>query len=379
MKNDLKFWIWLSSLTNIPVAKRKQILDFYEAPENLWKVEYKALAANPLINKKYVEIILDQKRRDECSYIHEKLLKSNVKILTIHDERYPRLLKDIYDPPLVLYCKGKMKKTEPCIAIVGSRRATSYGVDTATKLAYEISKYGIAVVSGMARGIDTAAHKGALRGQGRTIAVLGCGIDIVYPQENKKLMSEIIEDGAVISEYLPGVAPLAYNFPARNRIISGLSRGVVVVEANEGSGSLITADFAMEQGREVFAVPGNIDRPNSWGTNRLIKEGAAVILDTRDILEELNLFIHVQSLNEAYNEDNTISNALTNSKILLEGLENNERKVAIKLLHGTMHIEKISVECNIDASELAALLIVMELKGIVERLPGEKYKLRQVL
>ena len=207
--------------------------------------------------------------------------------MTFLAEDYPKVLLEIPDPPPYLYVKGELRGSETAVAVVGSRRASTYGMLTTTRLATELAAHGVTVVSGMARGVDTAAHRGALSGGGRTIGVLGCGIDVVYPPENRKLFEEMAEKGALVSEFPLGTLPLAENFPRRNRIISGMSRGVLVVEAMENSGSLITAQFALDQGREVFAIPGNINTSSSRGANRLIKQGAKLVESVDDILEEL--------------------------------------------------------------------------------------------
>jgi DNA processing protein len=217
----------------------------------------------------------------------ELINKNNITVITDRDESYPENLFNIYDRPPLLYIKGNLQKEDINIAIVGSRLASTYGKFITERISRELAMKGITIVSGMARGIDSAAHRGAIAAQGRTVAVLGCGLDIIYPPENKNLFSDIVQNGAVISEYPPQTQPLSAHFPARNRIISGISYGVVVVEAGEKSGSLITARLALEQGREVFAVPGSIDSVGSRGTNKLIKQGAKLIENIDDILEDI--------------------------------------------------------------------------------------------
>ena len=234
-------------------------------------------------------------------------LQNGVRILTLADPAYPKLLKEIFDPPIVLFCKGDIEcLNQHCISIVGSRRATPYGVNTAEKLARELARRGLTICSGLARGIDSAAHRGALEVQGKTMAVLGSGLDHIYPRENKK-MAQQIEGGCVISEFPLNTSPSPQNFPIRNRIISGLSLGTCLVEAAEFSGSLITARLALEQGREVMAVPGNITSPNSFGPNLWIKQGAKLVQNWEDIVEELPRPIKEQ--------------VLTSQKALPEGQE----------------------------------------------------------
>lgn len=216
--------------------------------------------------------------------------KLQLRIITLEDKEYPANLKNIYDPPICLYLKGKLLQEDTLsLAIVGSRRASFYGLSCAEKFAFALAELGITIVSGLARGIDTQAHKGALKAKGRTIAVLGSGLNCIYPLENKKLTEEISAQGALISEFPLNARPLAHNFPRHNRVISGLSQAVLVVEAARNSGALITADFALEQGRDVFAIPGKVDSATSLGTNRLIKQGAKLIDNVEDILEELKV------------------------------------------------------------------------------------------
>jgi DNA processing protein len=217
--------------------------------------------------------------------------------LSLSSSDYPEYLKEIFDPPTVLYYFGDVKPDDVCMGIVGSRKSSEYGKNTAKSFASKLSQNGFAVVSGMARGIDTKAHEGALESEGKTYAIIGSGLDIVYPPENKKLMQKIIDNGAVISEFPPGTKPNPYNFPIRNRIISGMSLGVIVVEAGLRSGSLITANLALEQGRDVFAVPGNINRIINKGSNKLIKEGAKLVENIDDILEEYKTFINLDKSN----------------------------------------------------------------------------------
>ncbi|HPD01412.1 MAG TPA: DNA-processing protein DprA, partial [Acetivibrio sp.] len=271
MNNKIKYWIWLSSVPGVGAVKSRKLLEHFKDIESVWNAKGDELVILPFLSRTDVINLTDEKIKKNADIQLENILKHGIKAVTIEDDMYPVSLKNIYDPPIVLYMKGNIEKDEKFLAIVGSRRASSYGIKMAQTIAAELSKYGITVVSGMARGIDSYAHKGAIEAGGRTIAVLGCGLDIVYPSENKKLMENIISSGACVSEYLPGTSPIPGNFPARNRIISGISLGVIVIEAGERSGSLITADFALEQGREVFALPGNVNNYNSTGTNKLIK------------------------------------------------------------------------------------------------------------
>ncbi|MFH0801359.1 MAG: DNA-processing protein DprA [bacterium] len=273
-------------------------------------------------------------------------------IVERQDPAYPALLKKIHYPPQRLYVRGRLIGDEMCVAVVGARKASSYGKMVAEYLGEELAHRGIAVVSGMARGVDTAAHRGALRAGGRTIAVLGCGIDVVYPQENRGLMEEIAKSGAVITEFTPGEEPKPWHFPARNRIISGMALGTVVVEAGERSGSLITANFALEEGREVFAVPGQIKSPGSQGTHALIKQGAKLVEDIQDVLEELQLSIENRGKPRR---------AVPTSE---------EQKLLVSLGSEGRHTDEVIAESGMSAAQVTALLAVMELKGLVRRNPG---------
>jgi DNA processing protein len=288
----------------------------------------------------------------------EKLARSGAVVVDILSERYPRLLMEIPDPPPYLYLMGELQGSETAVAIVGSRRASQYGLCTATRLAHDLALQGVTVVSGMARGIDTAAHWGALKQGGRSIAVLGCGIDVVYPPENGALHDALSKGGALVTEFPMGTGPLAVNFPRRNRIISALSRGVVVVEAGEASGSLITARYALEQGREVFAVPGNVTCSGSHGVNGLIKEGAKLVERVEDILEELS----IEPLSPAANGPPP-SFALTPQEAELYTL----------LCQGPLQIDDIIVQSALTAAEVSATLLRLELKGAIMQLPGKHF------
>lgn len=284
---DLKYWIWFSRIENLTPKTLIMLLEKFGNPINLFnKTREQLLKEN--IKEKYIDKIINPIYRENLNNYIEYMKKNCIDIITIYDEYYPEKLKEIYDPPVMLYIKGKKEiLKEKAVSIVGCRNSSKYGENISKKIAYNLSLNNINIVSGLAKGIDSFAHIGALEAKGKTIAVVGCGLDTVYPRENTNLFNNIIKQGgAVISEYVVGTKPLAYNFPRRNRIISGLSNSVIVVEAKEKSGTLITADFALEQGKEIYAVPGNIDNPNSYGTNELIKQGAKVLTSIKDILED---------------------------------------------------------------------------------------------
>jgi len=265
--DNILYWIWLSKLN---INNKKELLDKYKTPESIWHASKKAKDIDML--KRYLEY----------------MQKHEISLINIYDREYPEKLKHILNPPVVLYIKGnKDVLNMNGIGVIGCRLCSEYGKITASHISYDLVKNNICVISGLARGIDTYAHMGAIAGKGKTIAVVGNGLDTVYPRENEALFNKIIETGgAIISEYVVGTKPEAKNFPARNRIISGLSDGIAVIEAREKSGTFITVDFALEQGKNVYAVPGNITSFNSEGTNELIKQGAKVLTNVKDILED---------------------------------------------------------------------------------------------
>lgn len=257
---EIEYWIWLTSLEGLSSKKALNLLETYRNPEVIYGLSESELQNTRGLTEKNVKELLNSNKRERVGSIYELLVRYNIKMVNIFEENYPQKLKNIYDPPIALYYRGNLDSDSFSIAVVGSRRTTGYGANTARKLSYDLAMRGVTIVSGLARGIDSIAHKGCLDAGGKTIAVLGSGLDNIYPPENAGLFKDIIDSGGLaLSEYPPGMPPLQHNFPARNRIISGISGGVVVIEAAKRSGSLITAGCALEQGREVFAVPGNID------------------------------------------------------------------------------------------------------------------------
>lgn len=297
----------------------------------------------------------------------EDIVHSSCSVLTLGDASYPALLKEIYSPPPVLYVRGNPQSLSGfSVAMVGSRRASSYGVAVAERFAYKLGLYGVTVVSGFARGIDTASCRGALNARGKTIAVLGSGVYNIYPKENEPLIEKIIEyEGAVVSEFPLHTAPLAAHFPRRNRIISGLSRAVVVVEAARKSGALITASCALEQNRDVFAIPGNITTPLSEGTHALIKEGACLVRSPEEILEELR-YSFVPPAHGRAGEDSRFSEeALTPEEKLLYTILDTERSV-----------EEIAGLCSLDIRRILQVLFTLRNRNIIKELPGKIYSRR---
>ena len=288
-----------------------------------------------------------------------KLETLKVRLLSFWDEQYPALLRQIHDPPALLYLRGQLP-TNDCFAIVGSRRATQGGLRLTHDLAKSLAEHDICITSGLARGIDSAAHRGALAAGGATIAVLGCGIDRIYPPENERLFGDILHSNAIISEYPPGTPPLPGHFPGRNRIISGLSRGVLIVEAAEGSGSLITGDFALEQGRELFASPGAVHNPTSKGANRLLKEGAQLVTEANDILLAL--------------WPNRVTRTQQQAIDRFAGqLQGTALRVYQQLSHDPQYIDEIGRKCGLTPMDVSAILLDLELCGGVQVLPGNSY------
>lgn len=296
-----------------------------------------------------------------------------IRKITIDDAEYPKNLRNIYNPPKQLYVNGTLSDDDAmAVALVGSRRATIYGRETCERLAYELALRGVTIVSGMARGIDSAAHRGALKAKGRTIAVMGAGHGHIYPAENKKLYEEIAATGAVVSEYENDMAPLPYNFPQRNRIISGLSIGVVVVEAAKNSGALITADFAAEQGRDVFAVPGKISEATSSGTNDLIKDGAKLVQTADDIIEELKL-IEITPLEGEPRAKKEEAIEKKTKAYIYNSLSEDERKLYKVLSDEPLYIDDVFEKSGLDRNTASKILLNLELKKLIQQIPGKQF------
>ena len=298
-------------------------------------------------------------------------------VLILDDGSYPDLLREIADPPMTLYVRGDWQACmeQPCVAVIGSRNCSTYGKNAAEMLARELASRGITVVSGLARGIDTSAHKGAIDGKGRTIGVLGTGIDTVYPKENARLAQEILDSGgALVTQFPLGTPPLKDNFPYRNRIISGLSLGVLIVEASERSGSLITARLAMEQNREVLAVPGNITSGNSYGTNYLIKAGAKLVQQWQDVVAELPSEIAAAILPPKIERSSAAARASNNIDTMPADLSDHERKVWPLLpADASVHIDVLLEESGLSFGDLNSALVGLDLRDLIRVLPGKNY------
>ena len=279
--------VWISLINNLGFKKYKNLIQRFKSNQGIWNATKNELLKVEGIGEKTADLIVNKKLKEYMKKHIEYIDKNNIDIIGIEDKEYPTLLKNIYDPPICLYIKGdKSILNNISISIIGCREATNYGIKVAKEFAYNISKQKINIISGLAKGIDSAAHLGAVEANEKTVAVLGNGLDTIYPKENKNLAQKILDSGgAIISEYPLGTFPKKENFPARNRIISGLSNSLLVVEAKEKSGTLITVDFALEQGRDVFVVPGNISSINSVGTNDLIKQGAKLVTNWNECLK----------------------------------------------------------------------------------------------
>ncbi len=356
------YWIGLKAVAGVGSVTFRRLLECFETPEGALKAHPAALTGIRGVTPAVVESLASGEWRRFAEEECRRLEKTSVRLVTYLSRDYPKSLFEIPDPPPFLYVRGTMGPGERAIAMVGSRRATSSGLTIAGKLAEALARNGVTVVSGMARGIDSAAHRGALREGGRTVGVLGCGVDMVYPPENRPLFDEMADKGCLLSEFPLGTLPLAENFPRRNRIISGLSRGVLVVEAAEKSGSLITAHYALEQGRDVYAVPGNISFASSRGCNRLIKQGAKLVDCVDDILEELPLGGGTEHAGPLF-ETRGRSFALTPKEAAIYEL----------LARSPLHIDEIISQTELTAGEVSSMLLHLELKGAVTSLPGTHY------
>ena len=375
LNQNLKYWVALKWVEGVGNVGFKALLEAFGTPQKVFEAPLSMIKAVPGIGDKTAPQIKSFKDWKKVEKELEFADRTCVSIVTSQDPLYPSQLLSTYDYPAFLYVKGHLKEDDVNVAVVGSRTASTYGKFTTERLCRELVLRGITVISGLARGIDSAAHRGALSGKGRTIAVLGCGLDVVYPPENEKLFTEISLQGALISEFPFGTPPNAPNFPARNRIISGISLGVVVVEASEKSGSLITARIALEQGREVFAVPGSIDSSGSRGTNKLIKQGAKLIENVEDILEEiLPQVTRAQKLvkpDQRQKQPDDQQKILTSSPDLV--LKETEKTVWQVLSQKPVHIDQIITSTGLTAHEVLVILLNLELQGLIEQKPGKTY------
>ncbi len=359
--SDLKYWLALMMILDIGPVRAKKLLSIFKTPEKIFNADFEELSGIDGISQKAAKKILSFSEWDIVEKYIDIINKKNIKTICINDSNYPVLLKEINDAPVVLFVRGDiMPNDRYSLAIVGSRKMTSYGASVAERFSEELSSIGLTIISGMARGIDSIAHRGAIKANGRTIAVLGSGVDVVYPPENKNLLEKIVEHGCIISEFFPGTGPDKENFPKRNRLISGLSLGVLVVEAVSDSGALITARYANDYGREVFAIPGAITSRNSEGTNNLIKEGAMLVQKPDDILRELAPVLK--------------GFIKTENKVKIE--LSNDEKILCNLLSGEpRQIDDIARQSTFPPSKVLGILLELELKGVVKQITGKRFYL----
>lgn len=367
--DDILPWFFLKSVPGVGNLLFKRLLKRFQSPAQVFQASQEELLAVEGISARIAATIQDYKIPAKVNAELELLAKKRYRIVTMTDSDYPQLLREIPDPPPYLYVSGRLHGSPKKIAVVGSRNATVYGISTTKNLCANLAMLDITVVSGMARGIDSAAHEGALSVKGETIAVLGSGLEQIYPAENVKLFHRISENGAVVSEFSLMTEPEAHNFPIRNRIISGMSLGTVVVEATKKSGSLITARLAAEQNREVFAVPGSVQSFKSTGTHTLIKQGAKLVENAQDIVEELAPFVLLDGL-EGNNDRHR-----TDEKLAM--LSEDEIHVYKALGPYPIHIDDLVRKISLEPGKLSALLLKLELKGVVQQSPGKLFSISE--
>jgi DNA processing protein len=354
---DKRYWVGFNLVKGIGAVRLQALRDHFGDLGLAWQAPLDALQAAGL-SLKLAERVVQVRASVDLDTFLARLDAKGIQTLTWEDELYPKRLKEIDQPPPVIYMRGMLTAEDAwSVAVVGTRRITAYGRQVADELAAFLAANGVTVVSGLARGVDAVAHQSAIKAGGRTIAVLGCGVDRIYPPEHTQLAEKITASGAVLSDYAPGTPPDAANFPPRNRIISGLSMATVVVEAGETSGALITAQFAVDQGREVFAVPGNILAPQSKGTNRLIAQGAHPMLSARDLLDILNL--------TRVTEQREVRKILPGNDI--------EASLLNVLSHEPLHMDEIRNQTGLPIERVSATLVMMELKGLVRQVGGMNY------
>jgi DNA processing protein len=349
---DIGYLVGLSLLPGIGPARFHRLVEHFKEPERAWRASEQELLALG-VDAKSLPALLEKRRSLSIKAEMERLERLEVQVLSIFDPDYPPRLKEIYNAPPLLYMKGELtRQDDQSIGVVGTRGPSVYGKELAARIVPELVASGLTIVSGLARGIDSIAHTAALQAGGRTMAVLGNGIDVIYPAENRRLYARIAAQGAVVTEYPLGTKPDAFNFPARNRIISGLALGAVVVEAQLGSGALITADYALEQNREVFAFPGRATDRGSSGCNKLIRDGRAkLVTSTEDILSELDLTVAVQQLE---------------IKVAIPA-NDDEGKLLALLSHEPVHIDELSRRTALPVPVVSSTLTMLELKGSIRQ------------
>ena len=391
--SQIRYWIWLTTIPDLSVRAQLRLLDAFDSPKEVFLADQEALDQVEGLTQRERQQL---KRRDlrRADRVLEDCRQERIHILTMQDAAYPERLRQIADPPLVLYVRGNLPFLDelPTIAIVGTRKASAYGIKVATRLGQEITSYGGCVVTGMALGVDGAAARGALLAGKPCVGVLGTAIDVNYPAANSLLIDDVASAGAVISEFPPLYPTKPENFPRRNRIISGLSCGACIVEAPVRSGALITANLALEQGRDVFAVPGNIDSPNSTGTNALIRDGAKAITGAQDILSEYEGLYpgRIQYDTELYSPPKRTEKAPVSAKTEIDkpqtipysDLESrlteyteDHRALLRCISRGESHVDEMAASTGFSAAKVLACMTVLTIRGAVKPLPGKRYSL----
>lgn len=354
---DRYYWSALQTVPGLGNARLNSLVAYFGSARQAWQAPWRDLFLSACLEEDLCNKLVGQREKIDVQKMADAWESRGIGLVTTADEDYPARLRGIFDPPAVLYFRGRLPQDDRLVAVVGARRASVYGKNAASLLAQGLAGAGFGVVSGAARGIDSAAHEGALAGKGYTVAVLGCGVDVVYPPENGRLLARIAEQGAVVSEYWPGTAPQAHFFPVRNRIISGLSLGVTVVEAAEKSGSLITADLALEQGRDVFAVPGSIFAAGSRGAHRLLKQGAKLVESAADILEEYGL---------------PAAGRRAKRKPAIEGGDEGRVYAALSF-DSALGVEELVMKVKLPLPVVTYILLQLELKGLVAEYGGRRF------
>jgi DNA processing protein len=379
-QETLLCWLALRLVPGLGARTAARLLDAFGTPEAIFRASRSELEQAG-VSGSVAQSIASGCAFEEAVDQHHKLARAGAELIPVRDPRYPPLLREIFDPPVVLFAQGRVDLlTRQMLAVVGTRRPTPYGVAVAERLSAELARAGLVIVSGMARGIDTAAHRGALSAGGDTIAVFGCGLDVIYPAENRSLAAELARKGLIVSEFPMGTPGQPQNFPVRNRIVSGMSLGVLVVEGAQYSGSAITARLAMEQGREVFAVPGNITSKTSWGPNLLIKQGARLVQEAADVLNELPLEER-RRLAEGFGPGEAGAEAPRASAApaqasLRPGPAGEVARAVLSLcrVDEPLHLDEILQRLDrYSSSELIAALFELEVLGFVRQLPGKNF------
>ncbi|MBN2282591.1 MAG: DNA-processing protein DprA [Deltaproteobacteria bacterium] len=375
-RDELKYWLALGRMHGMGPSTVNRLIDTFGTARSVFNIPVAELIERAGLTRQTASLI---GRFNDWSAVERELDDCEgrgVSIITANSPAYPKLLRHIHDYPPLLYVKGTLHPGEVTIAVIGSRKASTYGRFMTERLCRELCLQNVTIVSGLARGIDSAAHRAALTAGGRTIAVMGSGMDVIYPPENKELFHQIAGSGAVVTEFPQMTQPKAEHFPRRNRIISGMSYGVVVVEAGEKSGSLITARLALEQGREVFAVPGMIDSPGSRGTHRLLREGAKLVETVHDVLEEIVSQIGETEKLRLHEQNHLTADERTD--VLTDGeFEGHERQLLELLGEKSCHIDDIAAVTGRPVQDVLNTLLSLELRGCLEQLPGKIFRVRR--